>query len=173
MIAIHVPARSDGFVRAAWAAADANRMARAYHESGHCVVGRVLSVEVTGVTLVACSTRRRDDPISYWSQAVVAMSGSAAEQRFANYPPDRVAMMWGSAWNTDRRNAYYWLRQMDSAVTLKQTEAMARYLVDEHWEAITRVAEALAAEGELSGGRIEALVRNPSQSLHRDCTLRE
>jgi hypothetical protein len=79
------------------------------------------------------------------------MAGPASEQKFANYPPDTT--MWGSAWGTDRRNAYDWLRRMDSTVTLKQVEAMARYLVKEHWP-----AEALATEGELSGARIEALM---------------
>jgi hypothetical protein len=74
-------------------------------------------------------------------------------------------MMWGSAWKTDRRNACDWLRRMDSAVTLKQTEAMARHLVAEHWDAIVRVAEALAAEGELSGARIEALFHGDDFSV--------
>jgi hypothetical protein len=158
MVAIPVSTRSDGFVRAAWAAADVNRMVVAIHEAGHAVAALSLSIQVRCVTLEACSTRRRDDPIAHWSQAVVAMAGPAAEQKFAGYPPDRLAMMWRSAWKTDRRNAYGWLRRMDSTVTLKQTEAMAAHLVAEHWDAIVRVAEALAAESELSGPEISALM---------------
>jgi hypothetical protein len=75
-----------------------------------------LSIEISGLTLEVCRTRRLDDSIGYWAQAVVAMAGPAAEQRFADYPPDRLATMWGSAWKTDHANAYDWLRRMDSAV---------------------------------------------------------
>jgi hypothetical protein len=152
--------RSDGFVRAA---ADASRMITAIHESGHAVVARSLSAEVTRLDLKFCHTRRRDDPITCWSQAVVACGDPIAELRFAGYPPERVALLERSAWAPDRRNAAYWLRQLDDSgaapfkATLEQAQNMAAHLVDQHWDAIIRVAQALAAEGELSGARIEAL----------------
>ena len=37
-------------------------------------------------------------------------------------------------------------------------ERLAARMVEEQWPAITRITEALAAEGELSGARIEALM---------------
>jgi hypothetical protein len=59
----------------------------AYHEAGHAVVARSLSVEVTELTLECCRTRcRGDNPISCWSQAVTALAGPMAERRFADYP---------------------------------------------------------------------------------------
>ena len=74
-------------------------------------------------------------------------------------------MMECSAWKTDRANAAYWLRQVDDSgaapfkATLEQAQNMAAHLVDQHWDAIVRVAEALAAEGELSGTALDRLWR--------------
>jgi hypothetical protein len=136
----------------------------AHHEAGHAVVARALGLEVTRVDLKFCRTRRRDDPITYWSQAVVACAGPIAELRFAGYCEDTLAMMEGSAWKTDRANAHDWLRRLDDSgaarfkATLEQAQNMAAHLVGEHWDAIVRVAEALASEGELSGARIGALM---------------
>jgi hypothetical protein len=121
----------------------------------------VLSIEVTGLTMKACCTQRRDDPISYWGQGIVACAGPPAEQKFAGYPQDVQDRLWVVFWKTDGANVEYWLNRING-VTLAQAEAMARYLVDEHWDAIVRVAESLAAEGELGGARIEALLQNPS-----------
>jgi hypothetical protein len=124
------------------------------------VIARALSIEVTGLALKVCHThRRRDDAISYWSQAIVAVSGPAAEQRHAGYPADVRARLWQRAyWKGDRANAEHWLRLAAGRATLVQTEAMARHLVGEQWPAIVRVAQALVEEGELDGARIEALM---------------
>jgi hypothetical protein len=134
-------------------------MSFAVHEAGHAVVARALSLEVVRVELKFCRVGRcRDDPIARWSQAIVAVAGPAAEQRHAAYPWDVQSRLWRAYWRADRRNAEHWLGLI-SGVTLAQCKAMARYYVGEHWHAIVRVAEALAAEGELSGARLEALVR--------------
>jgi hypothetical protein len=69
---------------------------------------------------------------AYWSEAITALAGPAAEQRYGGYPQGAAARLRCSAWKTDYRNAYDWLRQMDSTVTLKECEAMARHLTDEH-----------------------------------------
>jgi hypothetical protein len=82
-----------------------DRMATAIHDSGHGVVAMSLSLEVTRVTLEAgflapagwlgvCCTRHGDDPNSYWAAAVMGLAGPVAEQKFARYPPDTLAMMW-------------------------------------------------------------------------------
>jgi hypothetical protein len=122
----------------------------AFHEAGHAVVARSLSIEVTGVALKYCQTRRREDPISCWSQAIVACAGPESEQRHARYPLDVRSRLWRGYWAGDRRNALHWLGLI-RGVTMTQCEAMARFYVDTSWPAITRVAHALAEEGELSG----------------------
>ena len=43
--------------------------------------------------------------------SVTALAGSAAEQRFALYPEDVLAMMRRSVWATDRHNAEHWWGQ--------------------------------------------------------------
>jgi hypothetical protein len=85
MTAIPDPARSDRFVRAAWAAADANRMALAVHESGHACMALALGLEVTRLDLELCRTRRRDDQNGRWAESVTAFAGSLAEMRHARY----------------------------------------------------------------------------------------
>jgi hypothetical protein len=67
-------------------------------------------------------------------------------------------MMWGSAWQQDRRNAAHWLGLV-RGVTLQQAEALAWHVVNRDWAAITRVAEALASEGEISTTELERLFR--------------
>jgi hypothetical protein len=146
-----------------------DRMATAIHESGHAVCALALGSEVTCLTLDAgcdgaaqrlglCRTRRGEEPNGWWATAVTALAGPHAEQKFARYPFGTLAMMWGSAWQQDRRNAQHWLGLI-RVVTLAQAEAMARHLVDRDWSAILRVAEALASEGELSGAALDRLWR--------------
>jgi hypothetical protein len=136
-------------------------MATAHHEAGHAIVAMSFGIEVVRVTLEprfpapawrlgVCCTRHGDDPNSYWAAAVVGAAGAAADQHYARYPEDVLAMMQRSAWATDRANAERWLGLI-RGVTMKQCENMAAHLVDQHWDAITRVALALASEGEISG----------------------
>jgi hypothetical protein len=129
-------------------------------------VARALGLEVTRVTLEPhwqraerlglCRTRHGDDPNSYWAAAVTGLAGPHAEQKFARYPFGTLAMMWGSAWQQDRRNAAHWLGLIRGG-TIAQAEAMARHLVDRDWSAIVRDARALAEEGEISGTELERL----------------
>jgi hypothetical protein len=84
------------------------------------------------------------------------MAGPASEQKFANYPPDTLAMRRGSVWAADYRRAYDWLRRHPGGMTLAQAEATARHLVGVNWLSIIRIAQALSVLGELDGA---ALVR--------------
>jgi hypothetical protein len=153
MIAIPVPDPSD-------------RVATAIHEAAHAIVARALGVTVTRVTLHpasadrlgVCCTMLRDDPNNVWAQCVRAFAGAVAEQRYARYPPDTLAMMWDSAWKTDRRNAEHYLGQLGT-VTMQQAANMAAHLVDRDWSTITRIAQALAEEAELSGVALDRLWR--------------
>jgi hypothetical protein len=67
-------------------------------------------------------------------------------------------MMWGSAWQQDRRNAEHWLGPI-RGVTLQQCEAMARHVVDANWDAIARVAAGLIQAGALTGIEVDRLWR--------------
>jgi hypothetical protein len=136
----------------------ATPLALAIHESGHAVVALSFGIAVTGLDLYHCRTRRRDDPISHWMQAVTALSGPAAEQKYVRYPHGAVMRLKGSNWKADYRNAAHWLNQI-MGVSLEQAERMAAQLVGQHWDAITRVAAALASEGELSGVALDRLWR--------------
>jgi hypothetical protein len=147
-----------------------DRMATAVHEAAHAVVARALGVEVTRVILEpafpaptgqlgVCRTLLRDEPANLWAQAVMALAGAIAEQRYANYPSGMLTMMGRSAWATDRANAERYLRQLDGAVSMQQAANMARHLVGEHWAAIASVAAALASDGEISGIALDRLWR--------------
>jgi hypothetical protein len=128
--------------------------AAAHHESGHACIAMSFGIKVTRVDLVCCHTLRRDDPMGGWMQAVVALSGPASEQRYVGYPHGAVMRLKGSNWKDDYRNALCWL-ELISGVSLEQAERMAKHLVGQHWDAIGRVAQALAEEGELSGVELE------------------
>jgi hypothetical protein len=54
-------------------------MVTAVHEAGHAVVARALAVEVIVVSLDHTRTRYRVDSNGHWTQAVIALSGPAAE----------------------------------------------------------------------------------------------
>jgi hypothetical protein len=102
----------------------------------------------------------RDNPNNCWAHAVLDLAGPLGEQRYANYPEAMLAMMWRSAWKVDHANAKRHLSELEGAVvSLTAATNMARHLVDEHWDAITRVAQALAWEGELSRTALDRLWR--------------
>jgi hypothetical protein len=107
-----------------------------------------------------CRSNRSDDALGRFEAAVVALAGPMAEQAFAGYPCGVRAMMWGSSWKADRTKAENHLRKSSMARTLGDAALKAALLVTWHWPAIRSIATALRAEGELSGARIEALIRS-------------
>jgi hypothetical protein len=131
----------------------------AYHEAGHACVATAFGIRVTRLTIKLCCVHHIDGRAGSWAQAVTALSGPFAEQRFARYPEDVRAELWRSYWRTDRANALEHLRRSRRWRTLADVETLATTLVAEHWPAIVCVAEDLAAEGELSGASIEALIQ--------------
>jgi hypothetical protein len=161
MIAIPVPSPRPAFA--------IDRRAVAIHEAGHAVVALAFGHDVVLVTLGPspddarrlglCCSNRNDDAMGRFEAAVVALAGPLAEQIFAGHPRDVRAMMLGSSWKTDRANAENHLRRSSMARTLGDAALEAARLVMERWPAIVRVAEALLAQGELGGARIEALMR--------------
>jgi hypothetical protein len=65
--------------------------------------------------------------------------------------------IWSSAWAVGRAKAKAHLCHSLRVRTLADVERLAARMVEHQWPAIVRVAEALLADGELSGARIEAL----------------
>jgi hypothetical protein len=129
-----------------------------HHEARHPVLARQLGHQVSAVALnrvgtLYCTT----NPNSQWTEAVVALAGPAAEQRLRGYTFNQRNELWLTSWATDMANAERHLRQSDHAVSLRQAENVAVCLVEQHWATITRVADALAAAGQLSGTDLDRL----------------
>jgi hypothetical protein len=144
-------------------------LAVAHHEAGHCIAALACGHSVESVALFAaghdaqqrlgvCRSNRGDDAMGRFEAAVVSLAGPLAEQLFAGYADDVRAMMWRSSWAADRAKAENPLRACcrrldDAALTSTR-------LVTQHWPRITRVAAALASEGELSGAGLDRLWRS-------------
>jgi hypothetical protein len=129
----------------------------AYHEAGHAVVAMALGTGIRKLESRFCHYCPRNDPMAWWAYAVTALGGPAAEQRFACYPIDVVAMKGNSVWAADYQRACDWLRQRPG-VTLAQAEARARHLVNANWLYVGRIAQALAVMGELDGADLPRVV---------------
>jgi hypothetical protein len=131
----------------------------AFHEAGHAVIAHVLNVPVKRVTLKAVtSPLKRVTARRRWKRAVIAFAGPVAEDRFQRYPPAEHPALWSSAWDGDARNAARYLGA-DGDIVAAHREAVR--LVREHWDAIERVADALAERGRLSGAEVDALIGWP------------
>jgi hypothetical protein len=83
----------------------------AHHEAGHAVVGMALGIGITKLESWLCHFRPCNGRMAWWAYAVMALGGPAAEQRYACYPFDFVAMKRNSVWAADYRRAYDWLRR--------------------------------------------------------------
>jgi hypothetical protein len=106
----------------------------AYHEAGHAVIGYYRGLTPTRATLIDCLTqsgmvdysRNPNDP-------VVTLAGPAAQARYS--PQSR-----GLKHESDTR-----LALEETGGDLEPSRAIAETLVEQHWNAIDRVAHALLA----------------------------
>jgi hypothetical protein len=132
--------------------------ASAYHEAGHAVVARVLGTPVRRVTINGrMGTLVRHGDIAA-TRALITFAGPVAEARHCNLSDDDTARMWPDQWRGDLRN----LLRYDGVGMLAPLRAQAETLVARHWSSIERVASALLARGEVSGGEVDLLLdRNP------------
>jgi hypothetical protein len=146
--------------------ADAPSMAvdiEAFHEAGHAVASVVLGQPLGRAALGLVTLDLRESARAWRASAqgqrvgaLIALAGPCAEQRLCGYTPEQSARLWATYWKIDFRNA---LRHLD-AIGGSGADALseAAELVREHWDAIERVADALAERGELTGAEVEALV---------------
>ena len=76
------------------------------------------------------------------------------KSHFNGYAADECARLWRTCWAADRANAvHHWI----GVATLAEIEDFAALLVEQRWRTIARVAEALAARGDLSGAELDRL----------------
>jgi hypothetical protein len=105
-----------------------------------------------------CTTRwRGNDPRGHLIQACVSIAGPTAERRYRAATPAELEMLWREQWRSDVAHAREHIAACDADpfVLLLEVELLVR----ENWEAIERVAAALAERGTLSGAEVDALTR--------------
>src|SRR5262249_54515534 len=123
----------------------------------HAVIAHMLNVPVHRVTLKsAIIPPMRMTARTRWKRALVSLAGPAAEDRLQRYPSADHPALWDTAWDGDARNAARYLSAIDGDIAAAHREAVR--LVARHWDAIERVADALAERGRLSGAEVDALI---------------
>jgi hypothetical protein len=142
-------------------------MVIAIHEAGHACIAHALGIEVTATERTRVGLHCDDDPGPLISQslAVIMIAGPWAERRYCNYSDEEIAQRWGSHWSVDLRNCRRYLREIDrwfhllprGVIPMRRIETFATEQVDQHWAWITRVAEALNAQGELKPAELDRL----------------
>ena len=85
-----------------------------HHEAGHAVVATVFGTPVKRATLHGVTTMVRVGcPRAQYNEAVIALSGPCAEERFHGYTASQCAELWDSSvWRDDLANA---LRRLEGA----------------------------------------------------------
>ena len=124
---------------------------QAYHEAGHAVAAVVLGTPIRRATISVVTTLvKRGCPQAQRNDALIALAGPLAEDRYCGYSLVQQAQLWGSVWRTDLDNALYRLRAADSlGVAVKKTQQLVR----ENWRAIERLAQALQQSRRAYRGR--------------------
>jgi hypothetical protein len=113
-------------------------MEKAYHEAGHAVAASVLGTPIKQATLdgvitlvrVGCDQAQRNE-------AIIAMAGPAAEARAKSYSAEQSA----------EENAK---RQLGGHGT-EHAMRRARWLIEDNWDGIEKVAEALGEARQTHG----------------------
>ena len=128
---------------------------KSFHEAGHAVAASVLGQPIKQATMdgvttlvkVGCDRARRNE-------AIIAMAGPAAEARAKSYSAEQSEELWKTVWAVDKENCK---RQLGGAGT-EHAMRQARWIVEDNWDAVTKVAEALEKHGTLSGEDVAALL---------------
>jgi hypothetical protein len=127
----------------------------AVHEAGHAVIARVISHGVLRVSLKdGTHTRyRHGDHLMHLYEAMIALAGPLAEQRYRPTTPAERRALWRSKWHNDLEKA-----RRHVEVCGGDAKWIARQ-VRKNWQAIERVATALQRGRELSGAELDVLMR--------------
>ena len=128
---------------------------KSFHEAGHAVAASVLGQPIKQATMdgvttlvkVGCDQARRNE-------AIIAMAGPAAEARAKSYSAEQSEELWNTVWAVDKENCK---RQLGGAGT-EHAMRQARWIVEDNWDAVTKVAEALEKHGTLSGEDVAGLL---------------
>ena len=128
---------------------------KSFHEAGHAVAASVLGQPIKQATMdgvttlvkVGCDQARRNE-------AIIAMAGPAAEARAQSYSQEKSEELWSTVWAVDKENCK---RQLGGAGT-EHAMRQARWIVEDNWDAVTKVAEALEKHGTLSGEDVAGLL---------------
>ena len=128
---------------------------KSFHEAGHAVAASVLGQPIKQATMdgvttlvkVGCGQARRNE-------AIIAMAGPAAEARAKSYSAEQSEELWNTVWAVDKENCK---RQLGGAGT-EHAMRQARWIVEDNWDAVTKVAEALEKHGTLSGEDVAGLL---------------
>ena len=128
---------------------------KSFHEAGHAVAASVLGQPIKQATMdgvttlvkVGCGQARRNE-------AIIAMAGPAAEARAKSYSAEQSEELWNTVWAVDKE---YCKRQLGGAGT-EHAMRQARWIVEDNWDAVTKVAEALEKHGTLSGEDVAVLL---------------
>jgi hypothetical protein len=132
--------------------------ASAYHEAGHAVVARILGTPVQRVTINGrTGTLVRHGTVAA-TRALITFSGPLAEARHCGLTADDEARLWPDQWRGDLKNL---LKHDGIDGMLAPLRQQAELLVARHWTSIERVASALLARGEVSGGEVDMLLDTP------------
>jgi hypothetical protein len=98
-----------------------------------------------------------------FTQAVICIAGPMAEIRYGGMSSEQIERNWTTVWVKDRSDAERHLRDIDEyyhatgVTTMTEIECLAHKWVEEHWDAITRVAQALNEQGELAPSELDRL----------------
>lgn len=129
---------------------------RAYHEAGHAVAAIALGTPVKRASLDRVTTWVRPGcERAQRNEAIIALAGPLAEDRYQSYSLNEQAALSGSVWRTDLDNA---LRRLRPADSLGLAVREARGLVRQNWTSIEVLAAALLDRKALTGDEINAVL---------------
>lgn len=135
-----------------------------YHEAGHAICMLVGGIGVRGIVIseAASFVDPVPNPGELFYRLRAALAGGVAQQRFTHLPPEPMHLA-GDAEPIDRY--LEWLATDAAPAKVRaDAESDAEFVVEKYWEAITVLAERLAAlpvtngERRMSGDEFRDLV---------------
>ena len=128
---------------------------KSFHEAGHAVAASVLGQPIKQATMdgvttlvkVGCDQARRNE-------AIIAMAGPAAETRAMSYSEEQSdgALENGLGGRQGKRE------EAARGAGTEHAMRQARWIMEDNWDAVTKVAEALEKHGTLSGEDVAGLL---------------
>jgi hypothetical protein len=131
----------------------------AFHEAGHVVIARTLGGHVTSVNLRLKPYVHGYTNFWCWDEptddAIIALAGPAAENIYRPLSDRAFYHAWENGWGRDIKAAGH---AVGFGKAFEDADDRAHALVIEHWECITRVAEALLKHKRLNAQQLDMLI---------------